>query len=195
MNHQAEITRLLHELRDRKPGALEELVPLVYQELRRIAEAYMRSQSSDHILQPTALLHEAYLKLAGAPANYRDRTHFYAAAATVMRNILVDHARERRAVKRGGDLTLVSLNEEHAGRSTALDLLALHEALASLAALDQRKARVLELRIFAGLSVEEVAEALGISIATVGREYRFAEAWLRRELTDGPAKRVFTPEN
>ena len=190
MKHPAEITRLLHEVRDRKPGALDELVPLVYQELRRIAAAYMRSQPSGHILQPTALLHEAYLKLAGAPpSDYRDRAHFYAVAAAVMRNILVDHARARRAAKRGGDLTLLPLNEDHAGSAEALDLLALHEALASLAVLNERKARVLELRIFGGLSVEEVAEALRISVATVGREYRFAEAWLRRELSGGTRRK------
>jgi RNA polymerase sigma factor (TIGR02999 family) len=186
MSAPAEITRILHDLRERKPAALDELLPLVYDELRRIADSYMRRQPGHHTLQPTALLHEAYLRLAGAPQHdYHDRTHFFAAAAAAMRHILVDHARARQADKRGGGRTLLPLNEELAGAGREADLVALDDALTALATHDARKARVLELRIFAGLSVEETAEALGISVATVGREYRFAEAWLRREMAGG----------
>jgi RNA polymerase sigma factor (TIGR02999 family) len=183
MSDPAEITRLLGELRARQEGALARLLPLVYAELRKIAEAYMRRQSSGHTLQPTALLHEAYLKLAGAEQHdYRDRAHFYAVAAAVMRNVLVDHARARNAEKRGGGMTIVPLQEDHASVSGELDLLALDQALAALARLDERKARILELRIFGGLQVDEIAEVLEISVATVGREIRFSSAWLRREM-------------
>ena len=162
---------------------MEALLPVVYAELRKIAEAYMRRQGSAHTLQPTALLHEAYLKLIGAVEHdYRDRAHFYAVAATVMRNILVDHARAKHAEKRGGGITIVPLKEYHASVSDGMDLLALDQALAALARLDERKARILELRVFGGLKVEEISEVLEVSVATVGRELRFASAWLRREL-------------
>jgi RNA polymerase sigma-70 factor, ECF subfamily len=163
---------------------MDELLPLVYQELRRIAGAYLRSQRPGHTLQPTALLHEAYIKLAGAtPHNWHDRTHFFATAAAIMRNILVDHARARQAEKRGSGMTPVSL-EVAMGHSIErpADLIALDDALQALATRDERKARVLELRYFGGLSVEETAETLGLSVATVGREARFAAAWLRREM-------------
>lgn len=189
MSGPAEVTRLLKELRERNPAALDALVPLVYDELRRIAQSYMRHQGPGHILQPTALLNEAYLKLAAAPvADYRDRSHFYAAAAAVMRNILVDDARSRRSAKRGGDVTLLPLPDDVPVPAGIVDLLALDEALQTLAAADERKARLLELRVFGGLSVEEAAEALGVSVATAGRDYRFAEAWLRRALSGGAAR-------
>ena len=160
------------------------MIPLVYQELRRIADAYLRLQRPGHTLQPTALLHEAYIKLAGAgPQDWNGRTHFFATAAAIMRNILVDHARSRQAVKRGSGAVPLSLDlvVDRAAEKPA-DLVALDEALRALAEHDERKARVLELRYFAGLSVEETAEAMGLSVATVGREARFAAAWLRREL-------------
>jgi RNA polymerase sigma-70 factor, ECF subfamily len=179
-----DITLLLRRSREGSREALDELLPIVYQELRRIAGAYLRSQRPDHTLQPTALLNEAYLKLAAAePHDWNNRTHFFATAAAVMRNILVDHARSRQAEKRGGGISPVPLEmamDREAGRPS--DLIALDEALQALAARDERKARVLELRYFGGLSVEETAEALGLSVATVGREARFATAWLRREL-------------
>jgi RNA polymerase sigma factor (TIGR02999 family) len=136
-------------------------------------------------LQPTALLNEAYIRLATAERQrWNNRTHFFATAAAIMRNILVDHARARQAEKRGGGASMISLDaaaEPVAGKPA--DLIALDDALRALAAEDERKARVLELRYFAGLSVEETAEALGLSVATVGREARFATAWLRRELS------------
>lgn len=178
-----EVTRLLHELRAQQPDALARLLPLVYGELRKIAESYMRRQGSGHTLQPTALIHEAYLRLAGSDSHdYQDRSHFYAVAAAVMRNILVDHARAKNAEKRGGGMQLVPLDEDLASSGDAADLIALDDALKALAKLDERKARVLELRVFGGLNVEEIAGVLGISVATVGREVRFAAAWLRREL-------------
>ncbi|HEY6198129.1 MAG TPA: sigma-70 family RNA polymerase sigma factor [Candidatus Binatia bacterium] len=179
-----DITRLLRASRDGDADALGALIPLVYQELRRIADAYLRLQRPGHTLQPTALLHEAYIKLAGAgPQDWNGRTHFFATAAAIMRNILVDHARSRQAVKRGSGAVPLSLDlvVDRAAEKPA-DLVALDEALRALAEHDERKARVLELRYFAGLSVEETAEAMGLSVATVGREARFAAAWLRREL-------------
>jgi RNA polymerase sigma factor (TIGR02999 family) len=178
------ITLLLRQSSEGDRAALEELLPLVYEELHRIAGAYLRSQRPGHTLQATALLNEAYIKLAGAePQEWSGRTHFFATAAAIMRNILVDHARARLAEKRGGGLTPVTLEEaiDHvAGKSP--DLLALDDALKALAEKDERKARVLELRYFGGLSVEETADVLGLSVATVGREARFATAWLRREM-------------
>jgi RNA polymerase sigma factor (TIGR02999 family) len=181
---EADITRLLQQSRDGDTDAMNELLPLVYRELRRIAGAYLRSQRPGHTLQPTALLNEAFIKLAGAePQEWNSRTHFFATAAAIMRNILVDHARSRQAEKRGGGITPVPLElamDQAAGKPA--DLIALDEALQALAARDERKARVLELRYFGGLSVEETAEVLGLSVATVGREARFAAAWLRREL-------------
>lgn len=183
MSGDNEITRLLRDIKSDRKEALEKLLPLVYAEMRKIADSYMRRQVGSHTLQPTALLNEAYLRLVGSDhPEYRDRTHFYAVTATIMRNILVDHARARKAQKRGGGQTLLPLNEQVAGASDRTDLIALDDALKTLARIDERKARVIELRIFAGLTVEEVAEVLEISVATVGREARFAEAWLRREL-------------
>jgi RNA polymerase sigma factor (TIGR02999 family) len=179
------ITFLLAKTRDGDRAAMDELLPLVYAELHRIAGAYLRSQRPGHTLQATALLNEAYIKLAGAePQEWNSRTHFFATAAAIMRNILVDHARARLAEKRGGGLTPVRLEEalDHVGGKPP-DLLALDDALQALAGKDERKARVLELRYFGGLSVEETAEVLGLSVATIGREARFATAWLRREMT------------
>ncbi len=179
-----EISRLLRQSRDGNREAIDALLPLVYDELRRIAASYLRAQRPGHTLQPTALLNEAYIRLAGGDERrWNDRTHFFATAASVMRNILVDHARARQADKRGGGITPIPL--ELAGdpaAETPTDLLAFDDALLALAKFDHRKARVLELRYFGGLSVEETAESLGISVATVGREARFAAAWLKREM-------------
>lgn len=184
MSPAGNITLLLRNFREGDRAAGEELFTQVYSELRKIAGSYLRRQAAHHTLQPTALLHEAYVKLCCAKrAEFRDRFHFYAATAAAMRHILVDHARAKHSEKRGGWLTPVPLNPEltAAGDCDAA-VLALDDALASLATLDERKARVLELRYFGGLSIEDTAEALEISPATVGRETRFAEAWLRREL-------------
>jgi len=178
-----DITRLLANSREGDRAAFDQLLPLVYAELRKIAAGYMSRQDPGHTLQPTALLHEAYLKMAGAGGEYRDRSHFFTVAAAIMRNILVDHVRTRMAEKRGGDLMPVQLAEAyHAAVVRPNDLIALDDALDALAKTDERKARVLELRYFGGLSVEETATALGVSVATIGRETRFAEVWLRREL-------------
>lgn len=167
----------------------ERLLGEVYAELRRQAERAMRREDGGHTLQATALVHEAYLRLADQRVAWRSRAHFFGVAAQLMRRILVDHARERHAAKRGGGARAVTLDAAEAAgaaRGSAdetIDLLALHEALERLAALDEGQARVVELRYFGGLSVEETAELLGISPATVKREWAVARAWLRRELS------------
>ncbi len=160
------------------------LAPEAYQELRRLAEACFRGQPADHTLEPTALVHEAYLKLAeGSPGRWADRTHFLAVAATAMRQILVDHARGRAAQKRGGGCDRITLDESAVGTSERdVDLLALDEALIRLAEQDERKARVIELRFFAGLTIEETAQALGVSPITVNRDWWLARAWIQRAL-------------
>jgi RNA polymerase sigma factor (TIGR02999 family) len=163
---------------------LDALFPLVYDELRRLARARMRAEGAAHTLQPTALVHEAWFRLAAQHgAGWRDRAHFFAMAAEMMRRILVNHARDRRAAKRGGGATRVELDEAVSFFETRdVDLEALDEALQRLAALDPRASRVVELRFFAGLGIEEVAEALGVSPATVKRDWTTARAWLHREL-------------
>jgi RNA polymerase sigma factor (TIGR02999 family) len=170
-------------------GAAERWIPLVYEELRRLAARSIRNQPPGHTLQPTALVHEAYLKLAEGPERlWRDRTHFLATAATAMRHILVDHARARDAEKRGGGWRRITLDDRLGAQPGAdIDLLCLDEALEKLAALDGRKARVIELRFFAGLSIEETAEALEVSHMTVSNDWRFARAWIARAIDgDGP---------
>jgi RNA polymerase sigma-70 factor (ECF subfamily) len=164
--------------------AIDRSIPVAYQELRRLAARYLRSQSSSHTLTPTALVHEAYLRLvARTQSDWQDRTHFFYLAATVMRQVLVDHARAKIAAKRGGGRVRVTFDEawNHSDQR-ARDLVALDDALKALAAYDERKARIIELRYFGGMSVEEAAGALEVSTATIGRETRHAEAWLRREL-------------
>src|SRR4051812_17207223 len=177
------VTRLLHDFRGGNQAALDSLMPLVYQELHRIASGYLAGQRG-HTLQATALIHEAYLRLAGRNVpEWQDRAHFFAVSATIMRQILVDHARSKHAGKRGAGAVRVELDERVAGSDERPDaLVALDDALRELAKFDARRAKVLELRFFAGLSVEETAEATGVSVATVGREARLAEAWLLREL-------------
>jgi RNA polymerase sigma-70 factor, ECF subfamily len=180
------ITRLLMDWTGNgNAQALEELTPIVYGELRKLALSYLRRERSDHTLQPTALIHEAYLRLVDQNVpQWRSRSHFFGVAAQLMRQILVDHARARSAAKRGGGHHKLSLD---AGVQYSDDrpeeLVALDDALTDLAKLDPRKAKVVELRYFGGLSVEETAEALGVSVATVGRELRFAEAWLHKLIT------------
>jgi RNA polymerase sigma-70 factor (ECF subfamily) len=178
-----EITRLLHASREGDNAASDALLEAVYPELRKIAAAYMQRESAGHTLQPTALLHEAYLKLAGAAADWKDRGHFFALSAIAMRQILVDHARGKQSQKRGSGIAPVPLDQAFVYRDEDPELLvSLDIALQKLAETDRRKARILELRHFGGLSIDEVAEATGVSVATVGRELRFAEAWLKREL-------------
>jgi RNA polymerase sigma factor (TIGR02999 family) len=187
MNGQAPhaVTDLLRAWGAGEAGASEELVPLVYAELRRQARRVLRREGDGHTLQATALVHEAWLRLDGQhDARWQSRTQFLAVAAQTMRRVLVDHARARRALKRGGGGTQVTLGEANHAAATAedVDVLALDDALAQLATMDPRKARLVELRYFAGLSMPEAAAALGISLATVGREWAVARMWLRREL-------------
>jgi RNA polymerase sigma factor (TIGR02999 family) len=178
-----EVTRLLKAMAHGDPQAADSLLPLVYAELHRLAKAYMRRERPDHTLQPTALVHEAFLRLAGAASlSAQDRTHFLRTASQAMRRVLVDHARARNAQKRGGALH-VTLDEAIAGRTEPpIDMLALDDALDRLGAAEPRWAQVVELRYFAGLEIPEVAAALGVSPATVKRDWQFARAWLSREL-------------
>lgn len=179
-----QVSELLLTWRNGDRGALDRLVPLVHDELRRLAEQCMRGERPGHTLQPTALVHEAYLRLIGSEIAWQDRAHFFAVAATTMRRVLVDHARAKGRVKRDGKP--VSLEDSLlVAPDCADDLLVVNDALDRLAAKDERAARVVELHFFGGLTYEETAEALGISAATVDRDLRFARAWLHRELVDG----------
>jgi RNA polymerase sigma factor (TIGR02999 family) len=181
------VTRLLHEWQAGDREALDRLMPLVYDELRRIAGALMRSERQNHTLQPTALAHEAYARLAGSGASATDRTHFLSLAARVMRRVLVDHARARRRLKRSSDLK-VTLDDHVAAIPASADrVIEIDEALNRLEALDVRKLRVIEMRLFAGLTHTEIASLLDVSVPTVERDYRTARAWLRAELESGPA--------
>lgn len=187
MDTSPHITQLLLAWSDGDRAALDELTPLVYRELKKIAEGYLRRERSEHTLQPTALAHEAYLKLIDQQrVRWQNRAHFYGIAAQAMRRILVDHARARRAEKRGGEGAMVSLDEAvDVSDQQAGQLLALDEALKSLAAFAPQKSRIVELRYFGGLTLEETAEVLGVSRATVIREWRLAKAWLYGELNKG----------
>jgi RNA polymerase sigma-70 factor (ECF subfamily) len=177
-----EITDLLQALEAGAPGAVDRLIPLVYEELRLLASGYLRSERPDHTLQTTGLVHEAYLRLVDQPrTTWKNRGHFFGIAAQAMRRILVDYARRRHSTKRDGGLP-ITLDEEQAGAPDDRDILGVDEALGRLAELDQRQARVVELRYFAGLTIEETAEALELSPATVKREWLSARAWLQREL-------------
>lgn len=185
-----DVTRLLSAIRDGDRSALERLIPVVYDELRDLAAFYIRRERSDHTLQPTALVHEAYLRLAGHiedhGADWRDRTHFFGVAARVMRQVLVDHARAHLAAKRGGGHTRVTFDDADRGvEAGTVDVLALDVALTRLAALDAEQARLVELRFFAGLTVEETAELVGRSPTSIKRDWRLARAWLHRELSGG----------
>jgi RNA polymerase sigma factor (TIGR02999 family) len=177
---------LLHRGSQGDKSATDLVMPLVYRELRRLAASNLRRQSPGHTLQPTELVHEAYLRLVHrAGVEWRDRAHFFNLASTVMRQILVDHARTKVAAKRGGPRANVEFKDAlNYTDERAADLVALDDALQGLAAFDERKARIIELRYFGGLNVEETAEILGVSIATIGRETRYAETWLRRELSN-----------
>jgi RNA polymerase sigma-70 factor, ECF subfamily len=182
-----EITQLLREWAAGDQHALEQATELVYAELRRIAVAYLRQERSSHTLQPTALIHEAYLRLARIePTNFEGRKQFLALAARIMRQVLVDHARQTGAAKRGGDLTKIQLADTLAfgssDKSNSFEFLVLDQALSRLAELSPRKAQVIELRYFGGLGVVEIGEILDVSPATVSREQRLAEAWLAEAL-------------
>ncbi|HWY55273.1 MAG TPA: sigma-70 family RNA polymerase sigma factor [Terriglobales bacterium] len=179
-----EITQRLQEWRDGDRKALDSLLPLVYKELRRLAHFQLRNERPDHTLQSSALVHEAYLRLLGMNAPlWESRTHFFAIAAQLMRQILVDYARRHRATKRGGSVCKVSLEDALVGRQTDVDIIALDDALQALARIDARQGRVVELRFFAGLSLAEISEAMEIAPATVQRDWTTARAWLHREMS------------
>jgi len=181
----SEVTVLLHQMQAGEEGAADRLFPVIYDELRRLAGSYMSRERPDHTLQPTALVHEAYGKLVDQSKPWANRSHFMAIAATAMRRVLLDHARKRNAEKRGGGAARVTLQEDLAfSESDQLDILALDQVLQRLTELDPRGGRVVELRFFGGLSVEETAEVLGVSANTVKRDWRYSRAWLRRELSD-----------
>jgi len=180
-----EITQMLLKWREGDSAALDQLMPLVYEELRRLAKRYMAGERSGHTLQTTALVNEAYLRLTDhREMRWQNRAHFFAVAAQAMRRILVDHARARDAVKRGGGAPKASLEDAALlAQEKAPELIALDEALRELAAMDPRKGRVVELRYFGGLSVEQTAEVLGVSGVTVMREWSAAKAWLLRAMS------------
>ncbi len=182
-----EVSRLLAEMALGRSDAQDQLMPLVYQELRRIARNQMRDERAGHTLQPTALVHEAFLRLVDQNrTDWRNRAQFFGVAAQLMRRLLVDHARRRGAAKRGIPVTL---NEEICKRGPGFDqseeILAVHQVLARLAKLDPRQARVVELRYFGGLSVEETAEAIGVAARTVKLDWAMAKGWLRSRLSEG----------
>jgi RNA polymerase sigma-70 factor (ECF subfamily) len=182
----ADVTGLLRAWSHGEPGAAEKLVPLVYDELKRQAARYLRRERRDHTLRPTALVHEAYLRLFGQDrAAWKNRAQFFGVAAQVMRRILVDHARQRRAAKRAGGWRRVTLDEGIGAPAREMDLVLLEEALGELAAVDPQKVRMVELRYFGGLNLEETAEVLGVSASTVTREWRITRAWLFRRMGQG----------
>lgn len=183
-----EVTQLLKSWRQGDSEAFEELLPLVYDELRRLAASYLRKERRDHTLQPTALVHEVYLRLTGGGAlDLRDRAHFFTVAARAMRRVLVDHARRQRAGKRRGAGRQVSLDDApERPFEVDTDVLAVHEALELLAAIEPRHAQLVELRYFGGLSNPEAAEVLGVSVKTVERDWRIARAWFRHRLGGNP---------
>jgi RNA polymerase sigma factor (TIGR02999 family) len=179
-----QVTSLLIRWRSGDKAALDALMPLVYGELRRLAHHYLSGERSDHTLQGTALVHEAYARLVGQKIpEWQNRAHFFGVAAQLMRQILVDYARLHRAEKRGGDLCKLSLDDlEVEARRSGIDVVALDDALQHLARIDPQQSRVVELRFFAGLSIEETSEVLGVSASTVKRDWNTARVWLYREL-------------
>lgn len=183
-NPQGEVTRLLAAWSGGDQSALDQMMPLVYDELHRIARRAWRQQAHGNTLQPTALINEAYLKLAKSEnATYQDRCHFFAVACKAMRQILVNHAKGRLSGKRGHGLAHVSLDDvQPAVHQEAEEIVALHEALDGLHAVDPRKSMVVEMRYFGGLSIEETAEAMGVSVGTVNRDWRLARSWLIRQM-------------
>ena len=181
-----DVTQLLVAWRNGDESARDELMPLVYQELHRLAQQYMSRERPGHTLQTSALVNEAFLRLVDQrDVQWQNRAHFFGIAGQMMRRILVDHARNRRYAKRGGGAAQVSLDEELiVSEERSAEVVALDEALGRLAAFDQRKSQVVELKFFGGLSIEETAEVLGVSPGTVMRDWTLARAWLRREMSD-----------
>jgi len=178
------VTEILASLGAGDEEALKALIPLVYDELRRLARYHLSAERRDHTLQSTALVNEAYLRLAGQDLHFQNRAHFLAIASQLMRQILVDYARKHRADKRGGGACMVTLDERMAiPQAGGVDVLALDEALNGLARLDQQQSRIVELRFFGGLSIDEASAVLGISPATVKRDWATARVWLHREIS------------
>src|ERR1044072_8528923 len=193
MASQQEVTRLLVRLTDGDRGVLDDLLPVVYGELRRLAASYLRKERVGHTLQPTALVHEAYMRLVDqTQVQWQTRAHFFGVAAQMMRRILVDHARAHEAEKRGGEFQKLSLDEnlDAAGAERDVNLVALDDALNRLAEMDPQKSKIVELRFFGGLSVEETAEVLGVSAPTVKRQWRMAKAWLYGQVKSDSAVHV-----
>jgi RNA polymerase sigma factor (TIGR02999 family) len=184
------ITELLASYGRGDKESLDQLMPIVYEELRRQAARYLRREQAGHTLQTTALIHEAYVRLVDQRnMQWQNRAHFFGIAAQMMRRILVDHARSKKRAKRGGSEVRVSLDKATvAVKGQDLDVVALDEALQRLAEIDEQQSRVVELRFFSGLSVEETAEVMGISKSTVKRDWSMAKAWLHRELSDDISK-------
>jgi RNA polymerase sigma-70 factor, ECF subfamily len=185
MSDAQEVTMLLSAVTRGDPEAASRLIPMVYAEMRRLAASYMRRERADHTLQATALVHEAYMKLVEQRADWQSRAHFFGVAAQLMRRILIDHARGHLREKRGGEFQKVSLDEALVfSEQQSKELLAVDEALQRLAKMDPRQARVVELRFFGGLSVEETAQVLAVSPKTVKRDWSVAKAWLYADLKD-----------
>ncbi len=183
----AQITELLHKIKGGDSDAEQALAPLVYEELRRLARNCMRRERPDHTLQTTGLVHEAYLRLMGQHhIDWQDRIQFFSVAAGVMRRILIDYARTRRASKRGGDVAIVSLDSgtDPGARESWDKILDVHDALTQLAAVDARASRVVELRFFAGLDIREIADLMGVSDRTVKRDWEFAQSWLFEKIAE-----------
>jgi RNA polymerase sigma factor (TIGR02999 family) len=183
--HPGEITALLALAREGDRQAAAALIEIVYPELRRLAASYMRRECPEHTLQPTALVHEAYLRLAGQPLDLENRAHFFGVAAHLMRQILVEHARSRKALKRNAEKVPIEGDQPLAAPEWSEDLVALDQALDKLSAIDERQSRIVELRFFGGLTIGETASALGISEKTVKRDWILARAWLHREISRG----------
>ncbi len=183
-HHADNVTQLLIELSNGDRDAVDLLLPVIYDELRKLAANYLRRERPDHTLQPTALVHEAYLRLVDQTrVNWQNRAHFFGVAAQLMRRLLVDHARKHNAEKRGQDFQKLSLDENiDRAVERSSELIALDDALTALAAFDEQKARMVELRYFGGLSIEETADVLGVTPTTVKRHWRFARAWLHGEM-------------
>jgi RNA polymerase sigma-70 factor, ECF subfamily len=189
MNETGQVTGMLERARLGDRRVADQLMPLIYDELRRLAQHYLRGERPGHTLQATALVHEAYVRLVGSEVGpWQNRAHFFAAAATAIRRILVQHARASASLKRGGDRSRVALDVERLPSHEPIDaneqILAVDEALARLAAIDPQKARLVELRFFSGMTTEEMSESLGVSPRTVAREWDLAKAWLSRELME-----------
>ena len=180
MSSPQHVTRLLRDWSDGDERARDQMLPLVYDELRRLAAAYLHRERRDHTLQPTALVHEAYLRLVDQrQVNWKNRAQFVGLAAVMMRRVLVNHARDRVAGKRGGDMQKVPLSDaDEPTKPQEVDVIVLHEALEQLCAVDERKSRIVELKFFGGLTTNEIAEVLQLSTATVERDWSFARAWL-----------------